>query len=63
MVKAPLKQSFHVRASGWIAGQRVEIGDVVELTIAEAKYEPVDPVAPEPGPAPKRRPSQEAASS
>lgn len=29
--------------TGWVAGRRVEIGDRLELTEDEARYEPVDP--------------------
>ncbi|MDQ7775162.1 MAG: hypothetical protein Q4615_04230 [Paracoccus aminovorans] len=50
MVKAPLKQTWRARADGWIAGQRVEKGALLELTEDQAKYEPVDL---EPGPAEK----------
>lgn len=50
MVKAPLKQTWRVRADGWIAGQRVEKDQLIELTADQAKYEPVDL---EPSPADK----------
>lgn len=37
-------QSYRVTADGWIAGRRAKAGDVVDLTPAQAKYEPVEPV-------------------
>lgn len=43
MVKAPLETKWRVLADGWIAGRRAEKGDVLDLTEAEAKYEPVEP--------------------
>ena len=54
---------YVARAEGWIAGRRVAAGAVVELTEAQAKYEPVDP-APAPAAAatrPGRAPRQSAA--
>jgi hypothetical protein len=29
--------------TGWVAGRRVEVGDRLELTEDQARYEPVDP--------------------
>lgn len=46
MVKAPLKQTYRARTDGWVAGQRVQKDDLLELTPAQAKYEPVDPEPP-----------------
>lgn len=37
------KKSYVVRADGWVAGKRVKAGDLIELTVKAAKYEPVDP--------------------
>lgn len=60
MVEQPVKKTWRVRAAGWIAGQRVEAGQRIELTEAEAKYEAVVPAAP-PEPAPSEpAPSQPA---
>lgn len=50
MGKAPLEQTWRVRADGWIAGQRVEKDQLLQLTAEQAKYEPVDL---EPSPAEK----------
>jgi hypothetical protein len=36
------KRSYAARADGWVAGRRVLKGEVVEMTDAAAKYEPVD---------------------
>lgn len=61
MVKPPVKQTYKVRVSGWVAGERAEQGDLLELTDVQAKYEPVDldvPAADKP--AAKRRPEADA---
>lgn len=51
--------TFVARITGWVAGRRVRRGERVQLTAAEARFEPVDPVptelAPELAPKPKRR--------
>lgn len=62
MVKPPVKQTYKVRVSGWIAGRRVEQGDLLELSLGEAKYEPVDlePPAAAEKVAAKRRPEADA---
>ncbi len=44
--KAPQKQEHRALDDGWIAGRRVRKGDPVALTEDEARYEPVEPVAP-----------------
>lgn len=45
-LKAPLKATYRALADGWIAGHRVEAGELLELTADEAKYEPVEPANP-----------------
>lgn len=49
--------TFVARSTGWVAGRRVRRGEQLQLTAAEARFEPVDPVPPEvaPEPAPKTR--------
>lgn len=49
--------TYIARADGWIAGRRVVAGQTVEMTAAQAKYEPVDPL-PEPPAKPARAPRQ-----
>lgn len=39
------RQDYRVRATGWAAGRRVTEGDILSLTEAEARYEPVDLVS------------------
>ena len=43
--KAPAKIDYRVLADGWVAGQRAKKDDIISLTAAEARYEPVEPVA------------------
>lgn len=62
MVKPPVKRTYHARADGWVAGRRVEKGQAVELTAAEARYEPVELVASGPAAQTRRRPAAEAPS-
>ena len=38
------KKDYIVRSDGWVAGRRVQAGEIVSLTLAQARYEPVDPV-------------------
>lgn len=40
--REPKLETFIANAP-WVAGQRVEIGSEVQLTAAQAKYEPVSP--------------------
>lgn len=51
------ERSYIARADGWVAGRRVLQGEVIQLTPAAARYEPVDP-APQAkaGKAPRRTP-------
>ncbi len=42
MSNPPLKRPYKALVSGWIAGARVEAGDRMDLTPAQAKYEPVE---------------------
>jgi hypothetical protein len=55
-------QEFRVDFDGWVAGRRVRKGEIVRLTAAEARYEPIAPVVsatdPEPAARPKRRARQ-----
>ena len=37
------ERSYIARADGWVAGRRVLQGEVIQLTPAAARYEPVDP--------------------
>lgn len=49
------RQTYLARITGWVAGRRVRRGERVQLTAAEAQFEPVDPVPPELAPKPRRR--------
>lgn len=49
------RQTYLARITGWVAGRRVRRGERVQLTAAEARFEPVDPVPPELAPKTKRR--------
>ena len=42
--------TYRALADGWIAGRRVKAGEILDLTLAQAKYEPVEPAA-DPAPA------------
>ena len=62
MVETALKRKWRVRADGWIDGRRARAGAIVEMTDAQARYEPVEPVAVDPPrPAQKRRPEEDPA--
>lgn len=37
------KQQYRALDDGWIAGRRVRKGEIVEMTEAEARYEPAEP--------------------
>lgn len=55
---AELMQSYISQITGWVAGRRVSVGDLLVLTEDQARYEPVTPVVVEPAddePAPKQR--------
>lgn len=41
MVKSPVK-TYRARADGWVAGRRVQKDDLLQLSPAQARYEPVD---------------------
>lgn len=42
MVKGPVKRTYRALADGWVAGRRIAVGDEIEMTAAEAKYEAVE---------------------
>lgn len=46
MVKAPFKAMYRALADGWVAGRWVQAGELLELSLEEAKYEPVEPEKP-----------------
>lgn len=41
----PNKLDYRVLADGWVDGQRAKKGDIVSLTEAQARYEPVEAVS------------------
>ncbi len=45
---------YVARADGWVAGHRVTRGETVMLSPTEARFEPVDPLPPEPAPQPAK---------
>ena len=47
--------TYFARTSGWVAGKRVLAGEPVELTTAQAQYEPVDLAPKEQAPTPSKR--------
>lgn len=63
MSKPPVKLIWRALSDGWIAGQRVTKDQEIELTAAEAKYEPVAPVTPEAQTSTKRRGAAETSGS
>ncbi len=44
--QAPKTQTYAARRAGWVGGARVGRGKHLEMTEAQARYEPVDPVTP-----------------
>lgn len=47
-VNPPVKHRCRALVSGWIAGRRVQAGDEIELSAAQARYEKVEPLTADP---------------